>query len=304
MSFKYWEKAFDFLPDCICILTKTRKILKCNRSISDVTLSPGTILGYSCHEIFFNHKQPCNNCPLGLVLSDLKSHSVEIEHNNRFFLVTAGPILDDNFELLGIIHQVKDITDRRLLEDKYKTIIENINDGLVIANKHLSIEYVNSALEKMFGYSSYEFKTNHISNFLTKESYSILQTYRDLIRSNTLVSKRFTLTGLSKYGERLRLVLSVTIINGKSITIVTNTTELFNVSSEMRQLKNSIRIGEILINGGFITFEQLQYALSQKNKKLGEILIERGFLTDDQLVIALEQQKLLNSTIDDSDYLL
>lgn len=55
-----------------------------------------------------------------------------------------------------------------------------------------------------------------------------------------------------------------------------------------------MKLGEILIQNGFISTDQLQTALDvqagQPDKKVGEILIELGFLTDEQLKKALDNQ--------------
>ncbi len=56
----------------------------------------------------------------------------------------------------------------------------------------------------------------------------------------------------------------------------------------------NIRIGDILINAGFIREEQLQEALAyqkvDKSKRLGAILVEYGYVTEDQLLEALSKR--------------
>ncbi|MEL7661676.1 GspE/PulE family protein [Acetobacterium wieringae] len=56
----------------------------------------------------------------------------------------------------------------------------------------------------------------------------------------------------------------------------------------------NIRIGDILINAGFIREEQLQEALAyqkvDKSKRLGAILVEYGYVTEDQLLTALSKR--------------
>ncbi|WP_066311586.1 GspE/PulE family protein [Bacillus sp. FJAT-29814] len=58
----------------------------------------------------------------------------------------------------------------------------------------------------------------------------------------------------------------------------------------MRQTRK--RLGDLLIEEGLITAEQLQTVLNGKdpNQKIGEALIQRGFLTEQQLIEVLEQQ--------------
>ncbi len=54
------------------------------------------------------------------------------------------------------------------------------------------------------------------------------------------------------------------------------------------------RIGEILIENGSITSEQLKQALAQQKKEsgklLGKILFEMGFVTEEDIVVALATQ--------------
>lgn len=52
------------------------------------------------------------------------------------------------------------------------------------------------------------------------------------------------------------------------------------------------RLGDLLIEEGLITSEQLQTALNEKgpNQKLGEALLQRGYLTEQQLIEVLEYQ--------------
>ena len=63
---------------------------------------------------------------------------------------------------------------------------------------------------------------------------------------------------------------------------------------------NKLRLGEVLIAGGYITEEQLNHALDyQKNspqrKMLGDILVEMGYVNEDQILTELAKQ--LNVTI-------
>ncbi|MBY0146688.1 GspE/PulE family protein [Neobacillus niacini] len=52
------------------------------------------------------------------------------------------------------------------------------------------------------------------------------------------------------------------------------------------------RLGDLLIEEGLITAEQLQTALSEKapNQKIGDVLLQRGYITDQQLAEVLEVQ--------------
>jgi len=52
------------------------------------------------------------------------------------------------------------------------------------------------------------------------------------------------------------------------------------------------RLGDMLIEAGVLTLEQLNTTLAdkQQNVKLGDALLERGFITEQQLIEVLEIQ--------------
>ncbi|MDE7323869.1 MAG: Flp pilus assembly complex ATPase component TadA [Lachnospiraceae bacterium] len=57
--------------------------------------------------------------------------------------------------------------------------------------------------------------------------------------------------------------------------------------------RKKIRLGDLLVETGSITEEQLQKALAkqkERNKKLGEILVDEGFITEDDIAVALSDQ--------------
>ncbi len=65
--------------------------------------------------------------------------------------------------------------------------------------------------------------------------------------------------------------------------------------SEINKIKYGIRLGEILVNDKYLSFEQLNEILKIRNKKIGEIVIELGLIDEHILTKALEKQKELNN---------
>ncbi|MDD4689953.1 MAG: ATPase, T2SS/T4P/T4SS family [Eubacteriales bacterium] len=58
--------------------------------------------------------------------------------------------------------------------------------------------------------------------------------------------------------------------------------------------QNEVRIGDVLVNYGYLTQEQLTDALKlqliDKNKRIGEVLLENGFITEEQFLFALSKR--------------
>ncbi|MCG4627948.1 type II secretion system protein GspE, partial [Anaerostipes hadrus] len=58
----------------------------------------------------------------------------------------------------------------------------------------------------------------------------------------------------------------------------------------MKQVRK--RLGDLLVDAGLITEEQLEQVLKEKaaGQKLGDALLQRGLITEQQLIEALEFQ--------------
>ena len=59
-------------------------------------------------------------------------------------------------------------------------------------------------------------------------------------------------------------------------------------------MKTNLRIGEVLMERGYITSDQMDKALAyqkeHRDKRVGQILIELGFVTESQVLEALAQR--------------
>lgn len=60
----------------------------------------------------------------------------------------------------------------------------------------------------------------------------------------------------------------------------------------MKKKQERKRLGDLLVEAGLITEEQLQEALREKapGQKLGDALLQRGYITEQQLIEVLEFQ--------------
>jgi len=61
----------------------------------------------------------------------------------------------------------------------------------------------------------------------------------------------------------------------------------------MAMTKQKVRIGDLLVQGGVITEEQLMASLAKQKEsgqKLGKVLVESGLIDEDQFLSFLSQQ--------------
>ena len=74
----------------------------------------------------------------------------------RTYLISTSPIHGSQGESLQTIHVLKDITDRREAERRYRELFDNIQEGLFFTSPEGRFIEVNDALVRMLGYDSRE----------------------------------------------------------------------------------------------------------------------------------------------------
>ena len=74
----------------------------------------------------------------------------------RTFLVSTSQVHGASSEGLQTIHVLKDITDRREAERRYRELFDNIQEGLFFSSPDGRFIEVNDALVRMLGYTSRE----------------------------------------------------------------------------------------------------------------------------------------------------
>jgi PAS domain S-box-containing protein len=95
----------------------------------------------------------------------------------RFFETIKVPVYDRQGKVAGLIGVSRDITERKLIEEKlkereelFRSIVENSHDGIAIIDENYRITYANDELAKIFGYSKEEIVQQDFRKFLAEES--------------------------------------------------------------------------------------------------------------------------------------
>ena len=98
---------------------------------------------------------PSHTCPFCRTLSE---NPDEYVHRvlDRIYLVSTSRIHGSNNRRLHTVHVLKDITDRREAERRYRELFDNIQEGLFFAVPSGRFIEVNDALVRMLGYASRE----------------------------------------------------------------------------------------------------------------------------------------------------
>src|SRR6185437_6123445 len=131
--------------------------LRVNRSLADfVGVQPQQLIGLNIAALLAMGTTPLpRSCPFCRATGDSVD---EYLHPvlERTYLVSTSEVHAASIEGLQTIHVLKDITDRREAERRYRELFDNIQEGLFFCSPDGRFIEVNDALVRMLGYESRE----------------------------------------------------------------------------------------------------------------------------------------------------
>ena len=153
-SNRNWGQIFDAISDMMIVHDDHNRIVRMNRSLSDlVGVEPSQLTGMDVRALVplcSTDDSPCPFCAL--------SREGLTEYDNdvlqRSYLISTSRISGSTEA--QTVHVLKDITDRREVELRYRELFDNIHEGLFFSTPEGRFVEVNDALVKMLGYDSRE----------------------------------------------------------------------------------------------------------------------------------------------------
>jgi PAS domain S-box-containing protein len=151
---RHWMEIFDAITDFIVVHDEAQNVLRVNRSLADfIGVQPQELLGLNMRSLLAQSTDaPSHSCPF------CRSGDADDEYVHpvleRNYLVSTSRIHGDDNEKLQTIHVLKDITDRREAERRYRELFDNIQEGLFFSTPEGRFIEVNDAMVRMLGYTS------------------------------------------------------------------------------------------------------------------------------------------------------
>jgi PAS domain S-box-containing protein len=159
-----WVEIFDAISDFIIVHDQNNRVLRVNRSMADfIGGRPAELIGVDMRALMALAQDmgpdPCPFCRTGKEASQDEFLHPVLE---RVYLVSSSRIRGSLEEGIQTIHVLKDITDRREAERRYRELFDNIQEGLFFSSPEGRFIEVNDALVRMLGYSNRDelLKTN------------------------------------------------------------------------------------------------------------------------------------------------
>jgi PAS domain S-box-containing protein len=235
---KKWENTFNAMEDSICLLDPEGTLLQCNAEMETLLEIPSKeFIGRKCWEVVHGMDKPIDNCPVVKMWKSKKRETSTLPIDNKWFKITADPILDENGKLTSAVHILTDITERKqketaLMESEknYRTIFEHTGTATIILNEDLSISQVNSEFEKLSGFSRKEIEGKKKWNdFVAKEEINRLAEFSRLrIKDPNSVPSVYESKGKTRDGQIINVLVTITRIpdTRKNLVTLINITDL------------------------------------------------------------------------------
>lgn len=156
-SSRQWAEIFDSISDFIVVHDEHYKVLRVNRSLAEfIGARPAELIGLNMRALIPIAADSSHPCPF--CRGDNENNSDEFLHPvlERSYLVSSSRIHGALDEGLQAVHVLKDITDRREAERRYRELFDNVQEGVFFASPEGHFIEVNDALVRMLGYQSRE----------------------------------------------------------------------------------------------------------------------------------------------------
>ncbi|MDK9700306.1 MAG: PAS domain S-box protein [bacterium] len=112
-----WQQTFDAVSDGIAIIDPERRIVRFNQAFLNFTdLASEQITNQFCHKIIHNTDDHLPECPIERAKQTLRREVMEVSSNNRHLEVVVDPMTDKAGQFIGVVHVMRDVTERKNLE--------------------------------------------------------------------------------------------------------------------------------------------------------------------------------------------
>jgi|GEM_PF-935127 len=239
--------------------------------IHEFNSSAQRLCGYSAEEL------------AGLSLNDLLVEDIVINQDvyarllsgkpalfNRQIRVKSGSILEVELNAIKlkndtILAFVRDITERKRIEsiireseEKYRTLVEQASDGILIIDLRGTIQEVNNSMCRIAGYRQPEMLGRHISDFIPEGDQFQPQRLQDLIAGKPLLYERKL---KCKDGRVMDVEINAKMASPHTIIgFVRDITERYKAAEAIRLSEEKFRtLVEQASDGIFISDQQGKY---------------------------------------------
>jgi PAS domain S-box-containing protein len=150
-----WAYTFDSIGDPILVHDRQGRILRCNSRLGHLLgRDSQALIGRGVTDLLARKNLSYEMCPY--------CEGVAGEGDDTdpwlqgYFLASNSTFTDPAGNLLGTVHVLKDITERKRAEEKYRTLVSSVQEGVFISTPQGRFLDFNDAMMRMTGFETRE----------------------------------------------------------------------------------------------------------------------------------------------------
>ena len=218
-----WRTTFDSINDPISLQDNNYRILRANKAFSDAFgMTVSEVIGKPCYELVHGLQEPPSFCPHQKVLQTGQPCYKEFfePHQGIFLELSISPVLDENNQTIATVHVLKDITERKEIEQtlcKAKQLAEEMNEAKSQFLSNMSHE-IRTPMNSIIGFSDLlseeeldEEQLDYVDT-IGRNGKHLLELINDILDFSKIESQKMTL-------EVIECSLDEILVNVKSLTV-------------------------------------------------------------------------------------
>jgi len=160
-SQRQWVNTFDSIQDVILVHDADFKLMKVNQALlARLKQTPQAVVGKLCDTVLPKGPEAWKGCPY-CSRGDVDFVEGPDPCFGGYSLVSTSSYTDQNSKQKGTIHVVRDTTERRAAEEKYRMLFEQVQEGVFVSAPDGRLIDCNDAFVQMLGYNAREELMQH-----------------------------------------------------------------------------------------------------------------------------------------------
>src|SRR5437764_1054402 len=154
-SHRQWSNTFESIQDLVLLHDPEFRILKANPALlGRIGKSQSEVVGQLCEAVLPKTELAWTKCPYCHGQEDGFHEGPDLF--GGLSVASTSTYTDQGTKQKGTIHVVRDITERRAAEQKYRSLFDQVQEGVFVASPDAKLLDCNDAIVRILAYSSRE----------------------------------------------------------------------------------------------------------------------------------------------------